>query len=657
MAITTTIFLLCGLTLIGALQTKDSEQDLVRKYQNLKHLRPLGVEFAEHLENVSDFYPSKQCAADLAYLIKGLSDGSYWALKMIDAWGSVPSGLLYGNFYDLGNFDECLKISQQVTGDLSIQGKYCFLSASIGGLLGIEALKAKPVNVGTCFPSSCSAAEIEPLVGQLLQKLVNGSVSSDFRISESTCQTSEPKSWDGLTVFTVVILSLMAVVVTIFTLYDYFVCKETEERAALVKTFSARVNSRALFRIVESKSNPNVIECLHGIRCMSIIWVVFSHVNLNFMFMPNINLVQLIPWAEQPFANIVLHGVFSVDSFFFLGGLLVAMIALRSMEKTRGKLNAPLMYLHRLIRIWPVLAMAILIYMKLMPIVAEGPLFYGGFQGQEACEKGWYWTLLFVQNYATTNICISHSWYLAVDMQLYIIAPILLIALYKWGKKAAAGIVVLILLLSGCLFATMLMNNYSFLIKNHSGSELANHRLYQATHRHAAPWLIGFLFGYFLHLNRGKKFQLSRVTVWAGWILSLSLIAISIFALYPASKWNAAPLSSLEESLYYTLTRMAWPLALCWVVFACMQGHGGLANSFLSSPLWQPLSRLSYSIYIWHMFIVEINCKRERTSTYFSNYSTMLKFWSDFGFTAVLSYVLYLLIEAPLGGFDLLFKK
>jgi len=49
-------------------------------------------------------------------------------------------------------------------------------------------------------------------------------------------------------------------------------------------------------------------------------------------------------------------------------------------------------------------------------------------------------------------------------MQLYIISPILLISLYKWGKKAAAGIFILIILLSACLFATMMVNGYSMMI-------------------------------------------------------------------------------------------------------------------------------------------------------------------------------------------------
>jgi len=82
-------------------------------------------------------------------------------------------------------------------------------------------------------------------------------------------------------------------------------------------------------------------------------------------------------------------------------------------------------------------------------------------------------------------------------------------------------------------------------------------------------------------------------------------------------------MTTLEVSSYYTLTRVGWPMAVGWVVFACMQGYGGMANTFLSSPLWQPISKLSYSIYIWHSFIQEINKRIVRTNTYFSNYQVV----------------------------------
>lgn len=65
------------------------------------------------------------------------------------------------------------------------------------------------------------------------------------------------------------------------------------------------------------------------------------------------------------------------------------------------------MYLHRLIRIVPIVAIAILVYVKMMPVVSGGPLFKGGYSGLEGCENGWYWSLLFVQNY--TNDLVSKN--------------------------------------------------------------------------------------------------------------------------------------------------------------------------------------------------------------------------------------------------------
>ncbi|XP_070073178.1 nose resistant to fluoxetine protein 6 [Drosophila takahashii] len=643
------ILLLYGLVVFSSSESTDP--DGLKNYGYPRLLRPLGIEFTEYLKNATLKRNSRLankddtlCLKELEALMKGLSSSENWALKMMDSWGKIPSGLLTGNTWDLGNFDECLSINQ-VIGSQKIRGKYCFLIAN-------------KTRIATCFPSSCSSTQMEPFVKGLLHRIPYFNSSGiTVRISEAGCQTSEVDPWDGLTIATMVIISVLAASVTFFTIFDYFLCEDQSRIPVWVKAFSARANSRTLFRVVPRNSNPNVIECFHGIRCMSLFWVIFCHELIFTLTSPTLNTADVYSWSVEPFASFVVHGYFAVDSFFVLGGLLVSMIALRSMEKSGGKLNPLLMYLHRILRIMPVVGMAILIYMTMMPVVSGGPMFKSGYHGKEACEKGWFLTLLFVQNYAALHICLDHTWYLAVDMQLFLISPILLIALYKWGKQAAAGIAVLVASLSGCLFATQMVNKYSLLIKNDADDDgVANQKLYLATHTHAAPWLIGFLFGYFLHLNRGKKFQLSRPVVWMGWILSLAMLFTSIFALYPAAQFSAPPLSTVEESLYYTLTRLAWPLAICWVIFACMQGYGGLADSFLSSPLWQPLSRLSYSMYIWHMFVQEVNSRNVRTNTYFSTYSIMEHFWYDLGFTALMSYVLYLLVEAPLCGFDSLLR-
>ncbi|XP_016995340.2 nose resistant to fluoxetine protein 6 [Drosophila takahashii] len=642
---------------------KDSSLDSSgESYQSISRLRRLAVEFFDEYQNLTiadlsqDLYGDQnirltsvedlKCLADLQTVASDVSTAKIWALKMIDSWGSLPSGILSGNLIDLGNFDECLGIDHPVANSSRrVQGKYCLARFEVAPSISTYlALKT-----AVCFPASCSTAHMDTMLRRLLQNLLNIELNPDVPlVRESTCKTNEREPYDGLTIFTIVVLSILGALMALSTLYDYIGCQDENNLNAWIKAFSARANCRVLFRLVEPKSNPNVIDCLHGIRCLSFIWVVFGHVYLVFVFGPNMNYVDMNRWRKSAYSMLIQHAAYSVDTFFFLSGLLLVVIALRAMERTKGKLNVPLMYLHRYLRLTPVLALAIIVYMKILPRMGDGPL-YGkvSFDDYSVCEGTWFWTLLYVQNYATNKMCLSHSWYLAVDMQLYVIAPVLLIGLFKWKRRAIAGIFVLMLLLAACLFSTMVIKNVSLLDVGDDSMK----KIYFSTHTRTSPYLIGIMFGYFLHVNRGRSFKLNRLAVTLGWLVSLTLLFSCLFSVFGYARESEAP-PILEEAFYLTFSRMAWPLGLCWVIFACMQGYGGLANSFLSSPLWQPMSRLSYSAYIFHMFIESLNAGLTRTNTYFSNYNVMLRFWGDFGFTMLLAFVAYILIEAPFGNLE-----
>lgn len=54
--------------------------------------------------------------------------------SVIDATGkTTPNGLLRGNFYNFGSFDECLAINDE---SAKIHGKYCYASCSIAAVAG-----------------------------------------------------------------------------------------------------------------------------------------------------------------------------------------------------------------------------------------------------------------------------------------------------------------------------------------------------------------------------------------------------------------------------------------------------------------------------------------------------------------------------------------
>lgn len=55
-----------------------------------------------------------------------------------------------------------------------------------------------------------------------------------------------------------------------------------------------------------------------------------------------------------------------------------------------------------------------------------------------------------------------------------------------------------------------------------------------------------------------------------------------------------------EYALFFSLTKLAWAVAVAWVIFACHHGYGGIVNSILSRKAYLPITRLSFCAYLVH---------------------------------------------------------
>lgn len=99
--------------------------------------------------------------------------------------------------------------------------------------------------------------------------------------------------------------------------------------------------------------------------------------------------------------------------------------------------------------------------------------------------------------------------------------------------------------------------------------------------------------------------------------MSLVVMATVIFANYPLQQWST-PHTALEFGIYDALSRVGWSLALCYIIFACVNGYGGPVNWYLGHPLWQPLSRLCYAVYIVHFAVIMVMMGTIKIPAYFS---------------------------------------
>uniref|UniRef100_A0A1A9UHY8 Nose resistant-to-fluoxetine protein N-terminal domain-containing protein n=1 Tax=Glossina austeni TaxID=7395 RepID=A0A1A9UHY8_GLOAU len=590
-------------------------------------------------------YEDKQCAIDIRRVLAGLQNFEDWAIEFPDSWGRLPFGLMWGHTISMGQFEECVPIK----GFVEKINKTSDLSRAIS----YKKKDPEYFELGICVPSSCSANMADNLLKTIIKTVFNQDIKDNRTVDEQYCKVDEPIKLRPIDIFAIAFIIFIVFCMLASSIYDYIQTKKGNRKHPLFLAFSVITNAKKVFS-VKKVNSPDVIHCLNGIRCFSMMWVVMGHGYMTFYDLPHINKNKFFTWTETPFSMLVQNGTLCVDTFFFMSGLLMLWGAFREMEKTKGKLNIPLMYFHRYIRLTPVVAVVILYIMSLYKYSGAGPMWMKLGTQDKRCEDTWWATLLYVQNYAFPNkICISQSWYLAVDTQLYVFSPIFLIPLWKWGKKSLPPMIVLIVLCVACTFATFMFNDFTLFRVQDEHVDLRQRLTYYPTHTRIPTWLMGVIFGYFLFTkNRGRKIPLAKRWVISGWLLAFGIMLTDLWGPY----WRIRPENPdspiIEGAFYEPLSRAAWALSMAWIVWACYNGHGGLINDFLSWSFFTAFSRLTYCMYVIHRIVQLVNAARLQTDTHFSDYDAVMRWWHDFGLTLCASIFATLAFESPILGIE-----
>ncbi len=125
----------------------------------------------------------------------------------------------------------------------------------------------------------------------------------------------------------------------------------------------------------EGENNP--LMALNAIRVLSLGWVITGHSLLILLFLMDNPLYPIYNSKHLLFQSVV-NGTPSVDTFFVMGGMLVMLGTMKSLDK-HHKQNGDvkfwvLFYSHRLIRLWPTILLTILFAVGIYPNLAA--LFY-----------------------------------------------------------------------------------------------------------------------------------------------------------------------------------------------------------------------------------------------------------------------------------------
>ncbi|XP_068082915.1 nose resistant to fluoxetine protein 6 [Anabrus simplex] len=590
----------------------------------------------------------------------------YSEIYVFDSSTKIPEGITTGQTIHLGNFDNCIGIDLPV-----FTGKYCLASVGVDktrpslqyhvssrmrGLPldfrgkktsskmdeSLTVLDKLTMEIAVCVPSSCAAQDIEIFLNAILEE-----VGFQATVSEEDCQTNLSKELRLVDWITIAVIVIFLLLIILSTTYDAITPQG--RRSELLLAFSAISNGR---RILATSSSSDTMGVVNGVRVISLAWVVLAHRHSNSVTVPYLNLVDGIDFLEDWKRLYLTNGTLSVDTFLMLSGMLLAYVFLKEVNKT-GAFNVPMFYIHRYIRLTPLLAAVILFHATLLQYMGSGPLWERLIKFQrDSCESNWWPDLLYVQNYVNNReMCVGHSWYLAVDMHLYILSPLILIPLWKRPKLGCGLICLLILIGWAIVFSVVYIKELYPVIYPMLDSAVmlrATEGYYIPTHGRFMPWLIGVGLGFILHSvkNTDTKPKLTKIHLVVGWSLSVAFMLLALFLAAPFMKMNWK-YSVLEAAFYCSLHRPVWALGVAWIVFACASGYGGPVNTLLSWKVFQPLSRVSYAIYLIHFPIQLILISGARTSRYFNESVLVSEFFGDFVIATIVGFVLTLAFESP----------
>ncbi|VVD05421.1 unnamed protein product [Leptidea sinapis] len=321
----------------------------------------------------------------------------------IDSSARLPSGLLSLNINEFGDYHQCLSINNTVDG-ITFLGKHCqIMNAAV-----------KPINISTTFEAWCMCAEAMPR--SPISKVLH------------TKTISRSKLRGFLTA-----LFLVTALSTGYDLYQTFV-KNVAPSKSLLSSFSVYTNTRRFLTFRKSKS---ALECVDGIRALSMFWVIIGHSYIMRFYTPTHNITGMLEWIPMVTSSWINSAPLVVDTFFLLSGIFCIYSIPNKVGATLFLKNLHVFYLYRLLRLLPLLATVVLLQMSIVNWLSDGP----------------DWPKL---AYATG--CLYQTWYLTVDTQLYMLSPLVLIFLF--GSRKIAWSVMTLTLIASLITVTYYAFNY-----------------------------------------------------------------------------------------------------------------------------------------------------------------------------------------------------
>ncbi|SPP75783.1 nose resistant to fluoxetine protein 6 [Drosophila guanche] len=597
------------------------------------------------------------CHTQMQQVQRGILSRQPWAMKVLDASGTKPSGFVFGQNYWLGSSAACKGVQRPVGITLSrnydrvmhygiltqsapfeMDYRMIYMRHSSPWQVEIKLMSEQILHIGLCLPKACASEEVKQLAREYVAdgSFIENDIfdmrpevlyMKDLKLSNRFFQRAS---------FKLMVASLLVTGALTLCAQQLRVAKRGDESnpglapveselwqaletvlkwpplQRLVSCYDMPSNWRKILATRDNSSGE--IPIMNGLRSVCAFWILVFHV-VWYMYFTVHNKTVLLSYAEKAFFQYVSSAPLLVDVFFTISGFLQTYNFLRNvkqMESVRrnglfgnAKLLGKLLF-HRYLRLGPLYLIVMASVDLAFAYMGDVSLYHINERYDELCTQHWWRNLLFIQNlFDHRELCVNWSWSLACDMQFFLVANLILFVYARHPKVAK------LLTISG-LLATITwsygigINNkfeFSFDATYATGTQIYTNPIVRVL-----PYIIGAIAAWCLLEPRFQVELSEQQTRWL-WHFSLNVFIICIYATVRRD------LGRLLTTSLFVLGRGIFSLSVCWMILGSATGTGVWWSRMLEAKCFQHLNRLSYAIYLVNPLVISFTYSLTSAST------------------------------------------
>lgn len=344
---------------------------------------------------------------------------------------------------------------------------------------------------------------------------------------------------------------------------------------------------------------------LDGIRAIAVIMVLAYHLKLA----------------------LFKSGFLGVTVFFVLSGYLITGILISEVEE-EGTIDLKNFWLRRIRRLVPaVMSMAVVIIF--VSAVVNKIIFTKGCKDFLASVLGFnnWWQIFNKVSYfeaAGVPSPFTHCWSLAIEIQFYLIYPLILLGIYKLVKSRGEGRAKRGLLFAGVTLLLALISVILMIVLFDPQQDAS--RVYYGTDTRAFSLLFGALLAILWEYRMVPRRLSASVNMVLGSV-SFAVLLVMTIAINGSSNF------------WYRGGQFVGTILTVLVIYT-VSGRKTWLSRFLSNPVLKWIGDRSYSIYLWHYPIILLISKGIKASWWITLIEIVL--------SVVLAELSYRFIETPI---------